>query len=91
LIVCHCNYISNHDIARASEELAQSEPDVPITIEAVYEALGKQPRCRSCLELAASFLSLLQTEGNAASAASDDSPHQAKTIEDALTSSSSVG
>jgi bacterioferritin-associated ferredoxin len=92
LIVCHCNFISHHDIARVGAELARSRPaDDPVTIEAVYEALGKQPRCRTCLELAASFLGLPQTDGAAVSTAPDDIPHLLETTEDALTSTPRMG
>ncbi|MEJ2123882.1 MAG: hypothetical protein P8Y67_12210 [Alphaproteobacteria bacterium] len=90
MIVCHCNRISHHDIARVSAELAQSRPDVPVTAEAVYAALGKQPRCGCCLELAASFLAEAQTAENVDPILSD-AQHQLADKAETLTSPSRIG
>lgn len=49
MIVCSCNRISDHEIARAVDDLMMEDPVRVITPALVYRALGKRPRCGGCL------------------------------------------
>jgi bacterioferritin-associated ferredoxin len=53
MIVCSCNRISDAEIDRTIDELMVDDPLRVVTPGEVYRALGKRPRCGTCLSLAA--------------------------------------
>lgn len=53
MIVCSCNRITDAEIDRTIDDLMIEDPVRVITPGEVYRALGKRPRCGTCLSLAA--------------------------------------
>lgn len=56
MIVCHCNCISDKDIASTTCDVVSHDyPTLP-TPGYVYHRLGKRMRCATCLPLAAEII-----------------------------------
>ncbi|MCL4188857.1 MAG: (2Fe-2S)-binding protein [Rhodobacteraceae bacterium] len=51
MIVCHCMVISEADIRGAIDWMRAADPEVIITPNRVYRALGKRADCGGCLPL----------------------------------------
>lgn len=51
MIVCHCQRITDDDIARAVDWMRAADATALITPGKVYRALGKRPDCGGCLPL----------------------------------------
>ena len=74
MIVCHCNRIEDGEIQQCCLSLLSADPWIMVTATAVYEGLGKRPRCGGCLTLATSIIQACVTECRAAC---DARPHAA--------------
>ncbi len=61
MIVCHCTRITDTEIHAAINWMRTSDPDVLITPNKVYHALGKAPNCGGCMPL---FLSTMRGNDN---------------------------
>ncbi len=61
MIVCHCTRITDAEIHAAVDWMRSSDPDVLITPNKVYHALGKAPNCGGCMPL---FLSTMRGNDN---------------------------
>ena len=51
MIVCHCNQITDQDIANAIDWMRAADGVTVITPGKVWRALGKRPDCAGCLPL----------------------------------------
>jgi len=52
MIVCHCHYLTDRDIARAVDALLAETPHQRISPSRVYAKLGKSGGCGGCYPLA---------------------------------------
>ncbi|WP_337997222.1 (2Fe-2S)-binding protein [Oleispirillum naphthae] len=52
MIVCHCHYLTDRDIARAVDALSAETPQRRITPSLVYAKLGRSGGCGGCYPLA---------------------------------------
>ncbi len=57
MIICHCQNITDGDIAAAIDWMRAADPETIITPGKVYRALGKSADCGGCMPL---FLSTMR-------------------------------
>ncbi|WP_238367511.1 (2Fe-2S)-binding protein [Mesobacterium pallidum] len=61
MIVCHCQNISDRDIAAAIDWMRAADPATLITPGKIYRALGKRADCGGCMPL---FLDSMRRSDN---------------------------
>lgn len=61
MIVCHCQYIADHDIHAAIDWMRTADGAALITPGKIYRALGKAADCGGCMPL---FLATMRSSDN---------------------------